>query len=408
MPETSRASFPSASIAALAVGETIVWAAFYYTFPALLTRWESAEGWSKTALTAAFAGTIMLSALLAPLAGRLIDRGYGPRLMTGATCLGACLLALSSVTTSLALFVPIWLCLGIVMAGALYEPCFAVVTRALGPGSRRAITGITLVAGFAGTLSFPMNHWIAEAGGWRLASQAMAALAVFVAAPLLWFSTSRLELYARARAPAEDRAAQPAAPRRAPAPAPRGGPFFLLTLGFATIGAAHSLVLNHLLPILESHRMSDDLAVLVAAGVGPMQVIGRLAILGFERHLSNRVVSLTSCVAVGLAACCLMGSQYLPLLALVFVVLQGSGYGTVSIMRPVMLRESLGEANFGGTSGQMARFVTAAAAIAPFAGSVLWLIGGYDLTLTVVAISCAVAFTAFASLAAQRNHPSTP
>ncbi|MCE7027194.1 hypothetical protein [Jiella avicenniae] len=79
MSPTPRAAHPSAGIAALAVGETIVWAAFYYTFPALLTRWKGAEGWSKTILTAAFAGTIMLSALLAPLAGRLIDRGHGRR-----------------------------------------------------------------------------------------------------------------------------------------------------------------------------------------------------------------------------------------------------------------------------------------------------------------------------------------
>ncbi|MCE7027195.1 MFS transporter [Jiella avicenniae] len=325
--------------------------------------------------------------------------------MTGATCVGAALLALSSVTTSLAVFVPIWLCLGVVMAGALYEPCFAVVTRALGPSSRRAITAITLLAGFAGTLAFPMNHWIAEAGGWRLASQAMAGLALFVAAPLLWLSTTRLEACALARAPVEDPAHRPSQPTQAPAL--RGRLFFLLTLGFATVGASHSLVLNHLLPILESHRMSDDLAVLIAAGVGPMQVVGRLAILGLERHLSNQAVALASCVAVGLAACCLLGSQFLPLLAVPFVVLHGSGYGTVSIMRPVMLRETLGEANFGATSGRMARYSTAAAALAPFAGSLLWLIGGYDLALVIVALACVLAFAAFASLAAQRGRPST-
>ncbi|ORE97177.1 MFS transporter [Aurantimonas sp. 22II-16-19i] len=405
MPSLSRSDFPTISIAALAVGETIVWAAFYYTFPALLTRWEGAEGWGKTTLTAAFAGTIMLSALLAPFAGRLIDRGHGPALMTGAACVGAGLLALSSLTTSLALFVAIWLCLGVVMAGALYEPCFAVVTRALGPDARRAITGITLVAGFAGTLSFPMNHWIAEIGGWRLAAQAMAALALLAAAPLLWFSTSRLESYALARAPVPTRESPPPeAPGAAPS---RRRLFFLLTLGFALVGAAHSLVLNHLLPILQSNRMSEDFAVLVAAGVGPMQVVGRLAILGFERHLSNRVVALTSCVAVGLAACCLLGAQFLPLLAIVFVVLQGSGYGTVSIMRPVMLRETLGDTNFGAISGEMARYATAAAALAPFAGSLLWLIGGYDLTLLVVAASCAVAFAAFAALAVRPDRPST-
>ena len=36
------------------------------------------------------------------------------------------------------------------------------------------------------------------------------------------------------------------------------------------------------------------------------------------------------------------------------VVLQGSGYGVLSIMRPVMTREILGQARFGAISGAMA------------------------------------------------------
>ena len=61
----------------LAVGQTLVWAGLYYLFPALLLRWEQSLGWSKADLTAAITLAIFVSALAAPLAGRLIDASAG-------------------------------------------------------------------------------------------------------------------------------------------------------------------------------------------------------------------------------------------------------------------------------------------------------------------------------------------
>ncbi|TFF20644.1 MFS transporter [Jiella endophytica] len=410
-------------IAALAAGETIVWAAFYYTFPALISRWESDEGWEKTLLTAAFAGTILLSAILAPLAGRLIDRGLGPQLMTGAAAFGAGLLFAVSFTTSLPLFCLFWLALGIPVAGALYEPCFAVLTRALGRRAKPAITAVTLVAGFAGTVAFPLTHWIAEIGGWRLACQTMGGLALFVGLPLLWFGTSRLGAVEEERAEMPPPAAAPATATTATttttttttttsvaAPEPAARPqaqawtpahrrrFWRLTAGFAIIGGAHGLMLNHLLPILESAHIDEGLAVTAAAGIGPMQVVGRLGMLGVERLVSNRIVTLASCIAVTVGSLCLLGTFAVPVLVVGFVVLHGSGYGTVSIMRPVMLREALGGTNFGAISGRMARVYTGATALSPFLGSLLWLIGGYGLALGLVAGACLVAVVNFATL----------
>lgn len=394
-------------IAALAAGETIVWAAFYYTFPALISRWESDEGWDKTLLTAAFAGTILLSAILAPLAGRLIDRGLGPQLMTGAAAFGAGLLFAVSFTDSLPLFCLFWLALGIPVAGALYEPCFAVLTRALGRRAKPAITAVTLVAGFAGTVAFPLTHWIAEIGGWRLACQTMGGLALFVGLPLLWIGTSRLgtadgESAAKPSQPVAPMtmtqagmAAKPQAQGWTPAHRRR---FWRLTAGFAIIGGAHGLMLNHLLPILESAHIDEGLAVTAAAGIGPMQVVGRLGMLGVERLVSNRIVTLASCIAVTVGSLCLLGTFAVPVLVIGFVVLHGSGYGTVSIMRPVMLREALGGTNFGAISGRMARVYTGATALSPFLGSLLWLIGGYGLALGLVAGACLVAVVNFATL----------
>ena len=66
----------------LAIAETIVWAGMYYLFPALLSYWEAYYGWGKTDLAIAFSLALIVSALLAPVAGRLIDQGHG-RVLAG-------------------------------------------------------------------------------------------------------------------------------------------------------------------------------------------------------------------------------------------------------------------------------------------------------------------------------------
>src|SRR5690606_29360844 len=72
----------------LAVAQTIVWAGLFYSFPALILRWETDFGWAKAELTGAVTLSIALSAVCSPLAGRLIDRGLGPRVLAGGPLAG--------------------------------------------------------------------------------------------------------------------------------------------------------------------------------------------------------------------------------------------------------------------------------------------------------------------------------
>ncbi|MGB0389805.1 MAG: MFS transporter, partial [Ardenticatenaceae bacterium] len=85
----------------LAIAETLVWAAVYYSFPALLLEWERDLGWSKSELSGAFTLALVVSALLAPVVGRIIDRGYGIQIFTGSAVLGALFLGLLSRVTAL-------------------------------------------------------------------------------------------------------------------------------------------------------------------------------------------------------------------------------------------------------------------------------------------------------------------
>lgn len=396
----------SRAVLCLAAGQTILWAGLYYIFPALLLRWEAAQGWSKTSLTAAFAAAMVAAAFFSPIAGRLIDKGQGPKIMAGSALAGAALVALLPLAGSVWSFAAIWLLIGAAMGGCLYEPCFALITRTRGIGARRAITLVTLVAGFASTLSFPLNHWIAGAFGWQAATLGFAALMAACGAPLTWAGARHLEAQWQARqadagseAPTGGRALSDRISRNSgQSPAAeilRYPAFWFLAAGFSLLAFNHGVVLNHLLPILQDRGVHPDTAVFAASMIGPMQVAGRLAMMLTEHRVSSRAITSACFIAVITATACLFAASASPLLIALFVILQGSGNGVSSIMKPVMVREILGEKNFGTISGLTAVPFLLAFALSPFLGSLLWQLGGYALALITVGVFGALGFCCY-------------
>src|SRR6476660_5899378 len=88
--------------------------------------------------------------------GVALHRGFAPAVMGGgAFATGALLVAWASVRT-LPAFYLIWILLGCTMAATLYDAAFAVVTRLFGDDYRRGIALVTLVGGFASTVSLPL------------------------------------------------------------------------------------------------------------------------------------------------------------------------------------------------------------------------------------------------------------
>ena len=386
------------AIVLLALGQTLAWASIYYLFPALLLRWEQTLGWSKTELTAAIAMAVLISAALSPLTGRIIDRGHGASLVLGSAIVGGIGLALLSFVSELWQFHAVWMVIGAAMAGCLYEPIFALVTRARGDRARQAIILITLVAGFASTISYPAIYSLAEAAGWRGAVRIASAVMILLVAPVHWVGVRRLDSEGAA-----GRVAKVASePTRAFLQNPA---FWFLAAGFACLAITHGATLHHLLPILDERGLSAEMAVLAASFIGPMQVAGRLAMMASERYLSNNGVAIAAFGLLGLSVVLLMFSGSSPAFLSASVILFGGAYGTVSILRPLLAREILGETNFGAKSGALAMPYLAGSAISPFLGSILWSIGGYDfmLILLTVCIALGGVLYAFAYRLAKRS-----
>lgn len=405
-------------IAALAVAQTLVWAGLYYSFPALLVPFEADLGWSKVTLTAAFTLAVIASALAAPVAGRLIDRGYGPQVLLGGAIGGGTLIAgLPVAAIDPILFIGTWTGIGVFMAGCLYEPCFAYLTRICGAAARAAITRITLVAGFAGTVSFPVGSALANWVGWQGAIIGYALLVLLGAVPLFAYAVPRLEAATAtpgmevdaARSPAA--ASDPTTPVLAPvapvAAALAQPTFWLLGTAFALMALNHGMILGHLLPLLADRGMPLAAAVLAASLIGPMQVAGRLAMLAIEARVAATGLMVACLVGLTLASPLLALSALVPALVYVAVGVQGASWGVTSITKPVVIATLLGRAQYGTIAGILAVPYLLAFAAAPTLGSLLWMWAGYGLMINVAALSALGAFFALAAARATQRPPAT-
>ncbi|MCP4469995.1 MAG: MFS transporter [Gammaproteobacteria bacterium] len=359
----------------LAIAETLIWACIYYSFPALLLHWEASLGWSRADLTGAVTLAIFMSASCSPLYGRLVDAGKGAQMMTAASVLGGlCMMGLSLVS-ELWQFYLLWAVLGVCMAGSLYEPCFALITRARGAEAKRSIIFVTLVAGFAGTVSFPVAHSLVQAFGWRSAVLCFGLTAILVVAPLMWFGASAVE---KAGAHRHVGNPQPGSGERSYLYSPV---FWYLAIGFGLVAVVQGVTLHHLLPILSERELHADVAVMAISFIGPMQVAGRLTMIAAERRVSIHGIAIACFVLIALSVVMLIGAGVTPALLIAFVILFGGAYGVVSIIRPVIARNLLGERQFGAKSGGLALVYLAGSASAPFLGALVWSSGGYNLVL---------------------------
>lgn len=370
-----------AGLFCLALGEIIVWAGLFYVFPALLIQWENDLGWSRSELTAALTLAILMSAVAAPVAGRIIDRGRGPLMMSLSAAFGGGLLIFLSVVTKPIWFYVTWAGIGVSLAGCLYEPCFALITRALGSNARQSILTVTLIAGFASTLSFPGAHALEAAVGWRYTLIIFGSIVIILGAPLLAVGAGAVERMGP-RTTQNQVAKSQSTKSYFQTPV-----FWLLGIGFACVALVHGILLHHLLPLLHERNLDADIAVTAAAFIGPMQVAARLAMMTGFRNIATHalIIGCFSILILAIAVLSQSGTDYF--LLGVFVLFFGSAYGMVSILRPVAAHELLGGDAYGAKSGILASLYLGAAASAPYLGSVIWSIGGYELVILLVLLT---------------------
>src|SRR5260370_36284278 len=174
-------------VVALGTTQTLAWASSYY-LPAILADPIAHDlGVSSNWIFAAFSASLVISALLGPRVGRQIDLVGGRQVLSISNLMLAAGLALLGFTHSITLLITAWLLLGIGMGFGLYDAAFGALGRIYGNAARGAITGITLIAGFASTVGWPLTAWGLESIGWRDTCFPVAAAHILIGLPLTSF-----------------------------------------------------------------------------------------------------------------------------------------------------------------------------------------------------------------------------
>lgn len=340
-------------VGALGTSQTLAWASSYYLVAILADPMSRDLSISATQVFAAFSVALLVTALLGPRVGRTIDR-FGGREVLGISNLifaaGLAILAIAPVPWVLWAG---WLIVGIAMGFGLYDAAFAALGRLYGDTARSAITGITLVAGFASTVGWPLTTLGEASIGWRYTCLAWAVAHIVLGLPLNLLVLPRLRSAAR-----EESAST--APRVA-----MDRTMWLLGFAFAAGWVVSTGMAAHLPRVLEAAGASTAEAVAAAALVGPAQVFARIVEAGFLSRwhplLTARLSTVTHPIGAGLLLS--LGGW----VAMPFTLLHGAGNGILTIARGTVPLSVYGPENYGyrlGLLGAPARIAQAAAPLA--------------------------------------------
>lgn len=377
---TGDRSRPRFVLPALCVTQITSWGVLYYAFPVLLPHLTAETGWSGTAATGAFSAALLVSALAGIPLGRVLDR-RGPRaVMTAGSVLATASVLAVAAAPGFALFAVAWLFAGASMAGTLYAPAFAALTRWWGTDRVRALTVLTLAGGLASTVFAPLTAALAEHLSWRASYAVLAVLLAVVTVP-----AHALAL----RAPWPDAPAHaqpPPAGAEKRMPVARSRPFVLLTVALTLSACTVYAVVIGLVPLMTARGATPTEAAW-ALGLGGLgQTLGRVfyAPLARRTGVTTRTTALIAAGGATTAALALVPGP-VPLLTLL-AVLAGTVRGNLTLLQATAVTDRWGTRHYGRLTAVLSAPVIVATGLAPFAGAALsGPLGGYPELFAVLA-----------------------
>jgi predicted MFS family arabinose efflux permease len=284
------------------------------------------------------------------------------------------------------------------MAATLYDPAFATATRWFERHRVRALTVITLMAGFASTIFIPFAGWLVQVEGWR---QSLVVLAVILAigtiaphALLLRRRPEDLGLHPDGE-PMLQRHDQPVRPPgMAVGQALRHASFRWLVVAFWLATLSTIAIGVHILPYLQDRGYDATFAASVTGLIGAMQVLARLLLAPFGNRANPRVLAALMLAMQPLSLLVLLLVRTTPGV-FVFVVLFGAQRGLNTLVRPALLAELYGRAQYASIAGVLQFAVSLAQAAAPVGAGIAYDVSGsYEPVFWALAVISALAVVA--------------
>lgn len=352
----------AAMIWALGATQVIGYGTLYYAFSVLAPAIGAEFGWPPEWVFGALSVALLAGGFLAPLAGHLADRFGAARTMVAGSVAASLLLGAAGLAVDGYSFAAALIGMEIASSLVLYATAFAALVQAGAGQAQRRITYLTLIAGFASTLFWPLTALLLEHLGWRGTYFVFAGLNLLVCAPLhFWLARGA----SAGAGPAAGKPQQSVAETGVLPLGRRSLALGLMMAGFAIVGFMLSGVLLQIMPILNGLSLGAS-ALVVTTLFGPAQVLSRLVnmLLGRDLKATWLAVIAAALLPAGLAVLALTAPS-LPG-AVVFAILFGLGSGLTSIVFGALPLYLLGRERYGARLGWLSSARQVASAIAPF------------------------------------------
>jgi MFS family permease len=367
-------------ITALGITQVLAWGSTFYLVGVLGNPIARDTGWAYDWVIGGVSVALLIAGAVSPRVGRAISKWGGRRVLSLGALVLAAGLALIGSSQNLGWYVAGWVLLGVGMGAGLTDAAFSTLGNIYGDNARTAITSLTLFAGFASTICWPLSAYLVEHVGWRGTYFVYAAIQIGVAFPILLLALPRHPMAGR---PPDEGQGVVSDLRLARGEVPL---LLILSLVLTLSAAILSMVGVHLLPLLQARGLELSAAVWLGALVGPSQVGARVVETLAGRYYQPIWTMVASTVLVGIGT----GLLYLDFPAYAMaVVLYGAGNGLGSVARGTLPLSLFGPGRYPILMGRLGLPILMSMALSPLFGAIAFQAGGADLTLELLAVTAA-------------------
>ena len=347
---------------ALGITMTVAYGTLFYSFPILAPAIMAEFGWSRTFVFGAFSAALVAGAIFAPFSGRLLDRRGGRFVLSLGTVVSSLALIAMAWVDGPASFTAVLFTIEATATFVQYEAGFATLARLKGEGARPQISAITLIAGFASTLFWPLCGWLLSHMEWRQVYLVLGLINLAICLPL------HLRLPDRGGKPLavnDPATAQRAKPELTPSD--RRIILIALAIAFSAGGFVIAAVQSHFPRLFVEAGYSVGAAAAFGAMIGPFQVGSRIIELLYGQRHHPVFVGLLANAAMVIGVAMLLAIGFGSATAIVFAAFFGTGQGLAHIIRGAIPLAIFGADGYGRLTGNLGFFRILVTACAPVA-----------------------------------------
>jgi MFS family permease len=351
---------PIAAVIALSITQIIGYGTLYYSFSILAAGMAKDLSWPTEWIFGALSAALLAGGLTAPWLGNWIDRFGAGRIMTAGSAVAAAALVSCAVAPDVISFVVALVVVQIASNLVQYGAAFALLVQMAPRAAQRNITYLTLIAGFASTVFWPITTALHAHMSWQGVYLVYAALNLVVCLPLhAWLSFGRMGQGQAASEPHQHVAGSLTAAAR-----PLG--FTLMVVAFSLQNLVSAAVLVHMVPLLSGLGLGATAAI-VGTLFGPAQVLSRFINMVVGINLPPLTLAAISAGLMTSGVGVLVATAPSIAGAMAFAIIFGMGNGVFSIVTGALPLSLFGSDGYGRLQGRAMSARLIVSAVAPFA-----------------------------------------